>query len=70
VAGACGDQVAVNAIMGLVDSSMAAVYREEFQDVRLIKAVETVREWHLSVEKGTHSPTPQRVEEWPYAVMR
>lgn len=45
VAGACGDQVAVNAVMGHVDASMAAVYRQEVQDERLIKATDTVRTW-------------------------
>lgn len=45
VAGACGDQVAVNAIMGHVDDSMAAVYRQEIQPERLQKATDTVRAW-------------------------
>jgi len=45
VAGLCGDQVAVNAIMGHVDGSMAGVYREEVQESRLLKASAAVREW-------------------------
>ena len=45
VAGARGDQVAVDAIMGHVDNSMAAVYRQEVQKDRLIRASNTVREW-------------------------
>ena len=39
------DQVAVNAIMGHVDSSMAGVYRERISDERLQAVVETVRQW-------------------------
>jgi integrase len=45
IAGACKDQVAVNAIMGHVDSSMAGVYREEISKERLVAAVEEVRKW-------------------------
>lgn len=39
------DQVAVNAIMGHVDSSMAGVYRERISNQRLQAVVETVRQW-------------------------
>ncbi|HEY2416171.1 MAG TPA: tyrosine-type recombinase/integrase [Pirellulaceae bacterium] len=45
VAGGCRDQVAVNAVMGHVDASMAAEYREHIEDERLIAAVNHVREW-------------------------
>lgn len=39
------DQVAVNSIMGHVDSSMAATYREHIDDSRLLAVVEHVRQW-------------------------
>jgi hypothetical protein len=39
------DQVAVNAIMGHVDGTMAAVYRERIDPDRLRAAVEQVRRW-------------------------
>jgi integrase len=45
IAGESKDQVAVNAIMGHVDSSMGAVYRERISDERLQDVVETVRRW-------------------------
>lgn len=45
VAGESRDQVAVNAIMGHVDNSMAAMYRERISDERLRAVVETVRTW-------------------------
>lgn len=41
----CLDQVAINAIMGHVDGSMAAVYRHHVSDIRLRNASETVRSW-------------------------
>ncbi len=45
IGGESKDQVAVNAIMGHVDNSMAGVYRERISDERLQAVVETVREW-------------------------
>ena len=44
-AGASRDQVAVDAIMGHVDPSMAAEYRERIDDVRLQNVVQHVRTW-------------------------
>jgi len=48
VAGGSQDQVAVNAIMGHVDPTMAAVYREEIGEGRLVATANVVRDW-LSV---------------------
>lgn len=48
VAGGAKDQVAVNAIMGHVDNSMAAVYREEISPLRLKAASDHVRDWLLT----------------------
>jgi len=45
VASESRDQVAVNAIMGHVDNSMAAVYRERISDERLRAVVEYVHSW-------------------------
>lgn len=45
IAGESQDQVAVNAIMGHVDPTMAAVYREEIGRERLVSVVDKVRDW-------------------------
>lgn len=45
VAGETADQVSVDAIMGHVDPSMSAAYREGISDERLRKVVDFVREW-------------------------
>lgn len=45
VGGGAKDQIAVNAIMGHTDSSMAAVYREEIEQERLLAVADHVRAW-------------------------
>ena len=45
VAGGSRDQVAVNSIMGHVDDSMAANYRERIDDDRLLSVTQHVRGW-------------------------
>ena len=45
VAGETRDQVAVNHIMGHVDTSMAGVYRERISDQRLKDVVDVVHHW-------------------------
>jgi hypothetical protein len=45
VSGASKDQVAVDFIMGHVDSTMAGVYRQEIQDERLIAVAKVVHRW-------------------------
>ncbi len=45
IAGGCGDQVAVDAIMGHIDDGMASFYREKIEDERLLKATDHVRAW-------------------------
>jgi len=45
IGGESTDQVAVSALMGHVDNSMAGVYRERISDERLLAVVGTVRTW-------------------------
>jgi integrase len=52
IAGDSRDQVAVNAIMGHVDSSMAGVYRERISDDRLVAVAEHVRGWLFGADAG------------------
>ena len=52
IGGESKDQVAVNNIMGHVDSSMAGVYRESISGDRLKAVTDTVREWLWPHEKG------------------
>ena len=66
IAGGCKDQVAVDAIMGHVDSSMAGLYREHIDDARLRDAVNHVRCWLFrrtsstlwQFERGWRDPIP------------
>jgi integrase len=51
IAGDTGDQVAVNAIMGHADQSMAATYRERIDPERLQRVVEHVRQWLFAPTK-------------------
>ena len=53
IAGESRDQVAVNAGMGHVDTTMAAAYRERVLEVRLKAVVETVRAWLFGDDKDT-----------------
>lgn len=50
VAGGSRDQVAVNAVMGHVDDSMAAEYREGIEDDRLEAVADHVRQWLFGSE--------------------
>jgi integrase len=45
IGGGCGDQVAVDSIMGHVADDMASLYRERIEDARLLKAVNHVHAW-------------------------
>lgn len=45
IAGGCGDQVAVDAIMGHSADDMASLYRERVEDERLLKATNYVHQW-------------------------
>ncbi|MAT13773.1 MAG: hypothetical protein CMJ46_00700 [Planctomyces sp.] len=50
IAGESIDQVAVNSIMGHVDNSMSAAYRERISDERLIAVSNHVRDWLSEAE--------------------
>jgi len=56
IAGGCGDQVAVDAIMGHVDDGMASLYRERIDDDRLRKAVDHVHAWLFPPEPARRKP--------------
>ncbi len=56
IAGGSRDQVAVNAIMGHADASMAAVYRERIDDNRLVAVVEHVHKWLFPKVTKTRKP--------------
>lgn len=55
IAGASKDQVAVDAIMGHVDPTMAANYRERIDDDRLKAVVDYVHAWLFSVVRKKRS---------------
>ena len=58
VAGGSKDQVAVGAIMGHVDPSMAAQYRHGIDDSRLQAVVDHVRAWLWPEQKPLTRPEP------------
>jgi integrase len=60
IGGDTGDQVAVNAIMGHVDESMPAVYRERIHDARLRTVADNVRCWLFGcpLRDARYSPSP------------
>lgn len=45
IGGGKGDQIAVNAIMGHVDSTMSAAYREAIEDNRLVAVTDHIHAW-------------------------
>lgn len=47
IGAACGEQVAVDHIMGHLDQSMASVYRQKTFDKPLLKVSNHVRAWLL-----------------------
>ncbi|MBX3440086.1 MAG: tyrosine-type recombinase/integrase [Planctomycetaceae bacterium] len=58
IGGESRDQVAVNAIMGHVDESMAGVYREQISDERLQAVTDVVRAWLFSRVSRNGSTIP------------
>lgn len=60
IAGGCGDQVAVDAIMGHVADDMANLYRERIEDSRLLNAVNHVRVWLLAAKPQEKKKPAQR----------
>lgn len=59
IGGESKDQVAVDAIMGHVDPSMAGVYRQKISDDRLRAVVGVVRDWLFPAE-GESSPEQEK----------
>jgi integrase len=55
IGGDCRDQVAVDAIMGHVDGTMAGQYRERIEDARLQAVVNHVHEWLFPSEPAKAS---------------
>jgi integrase len=62
-AGESCDQVAVDSVMGHIDSSMGGRYREGISDQRLRHAVDVVRAWLFTPEKKTRKPKLRIVPE-------
>jgi hypothetical protein len=60
IAGGCRDQVAVDAVMGHVDASMAAEYREHIEDERLKAVVELVHGWLFGRPAAGKKATPKK----------
>jgi len=66
IGGGSRDQVAVNAIMGHADQSMAAVYRERIDDSRLRAVVDHVHAWlYAKPSKGKGSTGAKEVKGEP-----
>ena len=63
IAGESRDQVAVDAIMGHVDNTMAGEYRERISDERLLAVVNFVREWLFGKTKEKVKPRLKIAEE-------
>ncbi|HUE74870.1 MAG TPA: tyrosine-type recombinase/integrase, partial [Pirellulaceae bacterium] len=64
-AGGSRDQVAVDAIMGHVDASMAAEYREQIDDSRLVAVVNHVRKWLLAKTASAKGTKGKAVQHGP-----
>ena len=65
IGGGCGDQVAVDAIMGHVNDDMASLYRERIGDDRLQAVTNHVREWLWTRKCGKCKETQFSVaDEW------